>query len=115
MLRAKLRPKWGQHGSQVPLQEQLVQNANTFKNTVGSFKNEASRLATWQQQGCEKAKNQYQEAMEFEVDFVIGFGAVWVRFWRPTWAGLHRLGPLFPRAEAPGAPPIIKTGTKYQD
>ena len=76
MLGAKLRPKWSQHGSQVPLQEQVVQNTKTFKNSVGSFKNEASRLATWQQQGCEKAKKQYQEAMTFEMDFVIGFGAV---------------------------------------
>ena len=47
------------------------------KNIVGSFKNEASRLATWQQQGCEKAKKQYQEAMKFEMDFLMSFGAVW--------------------------------------
>ena len=85
MSRAKLRPKWGQHGSWMPLQEQLVQNTKTFKNSVESFKNEASRLVTWQQQGCEKAKKQYQEAMIFEMDFVIGFGTVWGRFWRPTW------------------------------
>ena len=138
----KLRPKWGQHGSWMPLQEQLVQNTKTFKNTVGSFKNEASRLATWQQQGCEKAKNQYQEAMKFEMDFVIGFGAVWGRFWRPTWGrkwsrnrskmvledgclwktlSRRNLGRVTPSdtpissGRAPGAPPIIKTGTNYQD
>ena len=142
MLRAKLRAKWGQHGSWMPWEEQLEQNRNTFKNTIGSFKNEASRLATWQQEGCEKAKKQSQDATIFVNRFCDGVWSGWGRFWRPTWGrkwsrnrckivledgcswktlsrrNLGRVplsGSPISSGRAPGPSPIIKTGTKYQD